>query len=237
MKAGVYLRVSTERQDEANQEPACLATCEARGWEPVIFREREGATKKRPEWERLMEAARRGEIRAVVFYSIHRIGRRRFQIAADLADLTRWGMAIVSTREKFLDVDNTPELSKMREMLIQWWGWFAEQERDELIDRTKKAMGRIQERIAKAGAHTSPRSGRTITKLGRPGYSARWKARALELAREGAKPTRIAQQLQQEGSPPISRATVHLWLTDEQRKAAAAAAADDDGPAAVAAAG
>lgn len=235
MKVGVYLRVSTDRQDEANQEPECLKTCEARGWQPVIYRERESATKRRPEWERLLEDARRGEIRGVVFYSISRIGRRRSQIADDLRSLARWGMAIVSVRERFLDVDQSPELARMREMLIEWWGWFAQIERDEIADRTQRAVDKVKRNIAGKGAHTSARSGRTITRLGRPGWDPRWKARALEL---GGTPGQIAKQLRAEGAPKIGRSTIRDWIVEKREQAPdAPAETPDDGPAARVAAG
>lgn len=221
MNVAVYLRVSTGRQDEANQEPACLATCTARGWTPIIYREKvSGAARKRPEWARLLNDARTGVVRGVVFYSITRIGRRRIEIAHDLAELSRWGMSIVSVRESFLDTTPSAAGSQVRDLLIQWWGFFAESERDELVDRTNRALDRIKENLATRGAHTSPVTGNTITYLGRPlKFDPKvWRTRAVALEAEGLKVSQIARRLVEEGCPRIHRTTVSKWLAAEKRK-------------------
>ncbi len=212
MRAGVYLRVSTDRQDEKNQEPSCLKACEARGWTPVMYADVESGVGDRLEWARLMEDARRGEIRAVVFYSISRIGRRRTQIAADLAALTRWGASIVSVTDRFLDVDSSPEMAKMRELLIQWWGWFAETEREQLVERTKVSLSQIRENIRKNGSHVA-RNGKVITSLGRPQrFEKKWRDRAFALLAEmPGKFGPVAKRIEAEGGPKIGRNTIRAW--------------------------
>ena len=218
MKVAVYLRVSTGRQDEANQEPACLKVCEVRGWTPIIYRERvSGVARNRPEWSRLLNDARIGNVRGVVFYSISRIGRRRVEIAGDLAELSRWGMALVSVREQFLDTTPVGGGAAIRDLLIQWWGFFAESERDEIIDRTQRSLDRIKDTLKARGAHTSPRTGRTIKSLGRPRkYDWEvWKPRARALAAAGTlTPSAIAKQLIAEGCPKIHRSTVRDWIKE-----------------------
>jgi DNA invertase Pin-like site-specific DNA recombinase len=215
MNVAVYLRVSTGRQDEANQEPACLKVCAARGWTPRLYRERVSGVAQRPEWSRLLNDARTGIVRGVVFYSIARIGRRRIQIAQDLAELSRWGMSLVSVRESFLDTTPTVAGAHIRDLLIQWWGFFAESERDEIIDRTQRSIDRIKENLVTRGAHTSPRTGRTITSLGRPRKfdRAKWQPRAKALAADGKlTPSEIAKKLIEEGCPKIHRSTVRDWV-------------------------
>src|SRR5689334_15447192 len=113
--AAVYLRVSTNQQNELNQEPPCLEVCALRGWT--------------------------ARVQAVVVFSINRIGRRRIQIARDLAKLARYGCSIVSYCEKFVEVDeNKHDAEGIRDLLIQWWGWFAEREREEIVTRTRNAI-------------------------------------------------------------------------------------------------
>lgn len=212
-KAAVYLRVSTDDQTHANQAAACIQACQARGWTWEVFEEVEsGAADSRLVWDGVLELARRGKVDAVVFYSISRVGRRRSQIAGDLANLARWGAALVSIRESFLDVDGSPELARMRELLIQWFGWFAEAERDELIDRTNQALERIRAGLAKNGSHVS-KSGRRITSLGRPGFDRRWRDRARAIAAEGiTSALQIARALRLEGAPEINPRTVAGWV-------------------------
>lgn len=210
--AGVYLRVSTNQQTELNQEPPCLEVCRQRGWTPVIYREIESGVKERPIWDRLMEDARCARINVVVVFSVNRIGRRRIQIARDLATLTRYGTAIVSVNEKFIDLDNSPEMASIRDLLIQWWGWFAEREREELIDRTKHGLARVHANIRKHGFHLSAQ-GRQVTQLGRPAFPARWRERAIALYRAGeTNCAEVARQIAREGGPTISRRAVRSWV-------------------------
>lgn len=139
-RAAVYLRVSTDEQDTRNQEPECLKICEARGWVPVIFREvASGAKTRRPEWGRVLEAARRADVVAVVFWSMSRTGRNKVQVAQDIRDLTRYAVATVSVREPWLD---QPGNGPLRALLVDIMGWLAEGERDELIERTRRGLAR-----------------------------------------------------------------------------------------------
>lgn len=142
MKAGVYLRVSSKdgRQDEANQEPDCARLCGARGWEPILYRERESGAKARPEWRRLLEAARTGLVQAVVFWSLDRTGRDSVQICHDLRELARWGVHIASVKDAWVDQPPGP----FRDLMLQIVAWFAEGERRRLIERTRAGIERAR---------------------------------------------------------------------------------------------
>lgn len=142
IRAAVYLRVSTERQDEANQEPDVLRLCAARGWEPVIYRERESGAKRRPEWDRVKERSRVGDVGAVVFWSIDRIGRNRVQAAQDLRELFRWKVTVVSVKERWLDC--SPDQGPLRDLLVDVVTWFAEEERRKLRERTVAGLARAR---------------------------------------------------------------------------------------------
>lgn len=141
VKAAVYLRVSSRdgRQDESNQEPECLELCRARGWAPLVFRERESGVKARPVWREVLELARRGHVRAVVVWALDRIGRTRVQVAHDLAELLRWRVDVVSVRDGWLD-----QAGPMRDLLVQIFGWVAEGERQRLIERTHAGLARAR---------------------------------------------------------------------------------------------
>jgi putative DNA-invertase from lambdoid prophage Rac len=146
VNAAVYLRVSTEVQTEANQEPDCLRLCMARGWSPVLYRERvSGASRERPEWRRVLESARKGEVGAVVFWALDRAGRDRVQLCHDLSELARWRVALASVQDAWLDQPAGP----LRDLLLQILAWVAEGERSRLIERTKagQARARLQGKI------------------------------------------------------------------------------------------
>jgi DNA invertase Pin-like site-specific DNA recombinase len=147
VRAAVYLRVSTDRQDEANQEPDCLRICEARKWEPVIVRETESGAKHRPQWERVKQMVHRGEVGAVVIWALDRAGRDRVRLAHDLAELARKGSDLASVREPWLDQPSGP----MRDLLIQVMAWFAQMERDRLRERTRAGLARAVAQGKKLG--------------------------------------------------------------------------------------
>ena len=138
MKAAIYLRVSTDGQTEVNQEPDCLRLCAARGWEPVIIREVESGAKDRPGWRRVVEMARRGQVGAVVFWALDRIGRKRVQVAHDVSELARFRVHIVSIQDAWLDQPDGP----LRDLLVQFMAWVAEGERRRLIERTRAGLAR-----------------------------------------------------------------------------------------------
>lgn len=187
MKAAIYLRVSTEEQQHANQLPECERLCTARGWDPVVHVETESGAKERPGWSAVLELARRGQIGAVVIWALDRAGRTRVQVAHDLAELFRWQVQVVSVRDPWLDVAPGP----LRDLLVQILAWVAEGERDQLIARTK------------AGQLRARAQGRAP---GRPKADPKKIAKALRLVANGMRPTEAARQT---GLP---RGTVRTYL-------------------------
>jgi DNA invertase Pin-like site-specific DNA recombinase len=151
MKAAVYLRVSSKggRQDEGNQEPECLRLCAARGWEPIVIRERESGAKDRPEWRRVLELARLGEVRAVVFWRLDRTGRSRVQVAHDLGELFRFRVDVASVKDGWLDIGASA--GPLRDLLVQVMAWMAEGERDALIERTRAGIAAARRRGVRLG--------------------------------------------------------------------------------------
>jgi DNA invertase Pin-like site-specific DNA recombinase len=152
IRAGNYLRVSTDKQDESNQEPDCRRLCEARGWEPVWYREVMSGAKKRPVWDRLKEDVRTGAIRVVVFWALDRTGRSRVQIAYDLGELFRYGAEVASVKDAWLDMPAGPT----RDLLVQIMAWVAEGERSRLIERTKAGLARAVAAGRKLGRRAIP---------------------------------------------------------------------------------
>lgn len=158
MKAAVYLRVSTDRQEEANQEPDCLRVCQARGWEPVIFREVESGAKRRPKWDEVKRAAHRGEVVAVVVWALDRAGRDRVRLSSDLAELSRKNVVVVSVREPWVDQPVGP----LRDLLIEIMAWVAASERARIVERTKAGIARAVAMGKKLGRRPTPEAKVTI---------------------------------------------------------------------------
>lgn len=151
MNAAIYLRVSTDDQDVDNQEGDCVRLCQARGWEAAIVPEVESGAKDRPRWRHVLELARTGTIRAVVIWSIDRMGRRMHELLADVRELDRLGCAVVSVRESWLDTT-----SPTRDLLLAIFAWLAEHERRRLIERTRAGLERARREGKKLGRPPLP---------------------------------------------------------------------------------
>jgi DNA invertase Pin-like site-specific DNA recombinase len=178
MKAAIYVRVSTDRQDGANQEPDCVRLATARGWEPVIVRETESGAKKRPEWGRVLELARRGQVAAVVIWSIDRMGRRMRDVVGDVAELDRVGCAVVSVCEPWLDTS-----APTRDLLLAIFGWVAQHERQQLIERTRAGLERARAQGKQLGRPPTWVDLRRLEKMAAAGRSISRMSRRLGIAR------------------------------------------------------
>lgn len=201
MRAAVYLRVSstTGRQNEANQEPDCARLCAARGWTPVLFPERESGVKERPQWRAVVEAARRGEVVAVVVWALDRVGRTRVQVAHDLAELGRFRVAIVSVQDAWIDQPTGP----LRDLLIQIMGWVAEGERARMIERVRAGQARARASGKRWGRRRREISGPALIRAGvlrAQGLS--WASCAAALIREGLAAPGLT-------AAPLRRACIH----------------------------
>ena len=138
MKAAIYLRVSTERQDVANQRPELLAIARARGLEVVAeYDETQSAAKRRPVFDGMLEDARRGRFQVLIVWALDRFGRSMVDNVRDALELDRLGVQLVSARESWLDTSGP-----VRKLLIAIFSWIAEQERERLVERTRAGMAR-----------------------------------------------------------------------------------------------
>jgi DNA invertase Pin-like site-specific DNA recombinase len=217
--AAVYLRVSTDRckrcrrkkhapddkcprfeveQDEANQRPDCAKLCAARGWSPVWFEEKESGAKERPEWRRALEAARRGEVGAVVFWAVDRTGRTRVQVAHDLSELFRWNVHVASVQDAWIDVGPGPA----RDLLVQVMAWVAEGERARLIERTK--AGQARARLEGKTIGRPPKVGPGVVAAARE-YREKWPRASLAA---------VAKHLERAGLGRFKRGTLWSALQD-----------------------
>lgn len=183
-RAALYLRVSTEYQDEENQAPELHQLARRRGWDPIEYRERASAAKARPVLDRLMADARAGRLGAVVVWALDRLDRSHLGCMVRVAELDRLGVAVVSVREGWLDTSGPA-----RSLLVSVFAWAAEQERARLIERTRAGLDRAR------------REGK---RLGRPAASPLKLAAAAERVREGV-PLRQAAREAGVGAATLSR--------------------------------
>lgn len=148
VRACRYLRVSRSDQDPALQHDATAKLIEARGWtlvETFIDHGVSGAKARRPELNRLLERAKRGDFDVLVVYRSDRLFRSLPNMVTTLADLAALGVAFVSVTEPF---DTSTPTGKLMLHLV---AAFAQFERDVLIARTIDGMQAARRRGARIG--------------------------------------------------------------------------------------
>lgn len=147
LRCAFYFRHSLDRDKTENQRPDVEQLARARGYEVVAtFDEGASAVKKRPEYDRMMKAARRGAFDVLVVWALDRFGRSMVGNMNDLLELDRIGVKVVSVREAWLDTGGPT-----RSLLIAIVSWCAEMERNRLIERTKAGLVNARRRGARLG--------------------------------------------------------------------------------------
>lgn len=104
VRAGIYARISDDRDGHglgvARQETDCRQLVEHRGWtvaEAFVDNDVSATSRRRrPEYERMLDAIRAGEINAVVVWDVDRLTRRpaELEVVIDLAE--RYGVQLAS---------------------------------------------------------------------------------------------------------------------------------------------
>jgi DNA invertase Pin-like site-specific DNA recombinase len=175
VRAALYLRHSTDRTKTQNQKPEVEQIAGARGYEIVAtFDEGASAVKKRPEYEKMMKAARRGAFDVLNVWAIDRFGRSMVGNLTDVLELDRIGVKVISVRESWLDTG-----SPVRTLLIAIFSWVAEQERNRLVERTKAGLEAARRRGARVGRPPARLDHDRLLELQGQGMSVRGIAKAL----------------------------------------------------------
>src|ERR1019366_7298318 len=118
-RAAIYLRVSTGEQHTENQAPDVRRVVAARGFvEVATYEESVSTRKRRPEFERMMDDARRGVFDVLVIWSLDRFGRDTIGNLLAVRDLDRIGVQIVSVKEAWLDTTGPT-----RTLLVAIFSW------------------------------------------------------------------------------------------------------------------
>jgi len=147
MKAAIYLRTSTEEQHPENQKNDCLKFAREKGYEieeKDIHIEQLSGFKdiNRPEYEKVKEKARKGEIKAVIVWALDRWVRNRDTLLSDVLILRNFGCKLHSFRESYIELINIEgALGKtIQEFLLGLIGSIAEMESQQKSERVKIAF-------------------------------------------------------------------------------------------------
>jgi DNA invertase Pin-like site-specific DNA recombinase len=135
MKIATYHRVSTLDQNPAlAREELRLAATRLGGEVALAIEETgSGARNDRPGLQRLMEAARRGQIDAVLVWKLDRFGRSALDVLANLRELEAAGVAFTATTQ---GISIKPGADAMSRLLVTMLAAVADFERSLIRERT-----------------------------------------------------------------------------------------------------
>ncbi len=134
-RACVYLRVSSDQQDTANQRPDVVQLARARGFEIVkVYEEKASAAGHRPIFEQMKVDAHAGRFEVLIVWALDRLGRSMTGNLQTVLDLDRIGVQVLSVREPWLD-----QAGPVRSLLLAIFSWISEQER--LTTKARQAAG------------------------------------------------------------------------------------------------
>jgi DNA invertase Pin-like site-specific DNA recombinase len=134
MKAALYARVSTDKQDIQNQLPAIRLYAARQGYE--IYKEYidesvSGTKESRPAFDELLKDMRQNKFSIIIVTKLDRIGRSLKHILSLFDEFNRKGIGFVALDQN-IDTGNAAGRLQM-----QILGAFAEFERNLISDRTK----------------------------------------------------------------------------------------------------
>lgn len=148
MKNLIYVRVSTEDQDNQLQIDACVAYCRRLNLEFEIFEDKiSGAKTSRPAFDRLMAAVRAGQVERVICYKLDRLGRSLPHLAMVIEEFKTHGVAFVATSQGIDTSANNPMANCQLGMLMV----FAEFERALIKERVNAGIKAAKAKGVKFG--------------------------------------------------------------------------------------
>ncbi|WP_272027151.1 recombinase family protein [Kocuria rosea] len=191
-----YVRVSTAEQAEnglsldAQEAKLREAGCER------IYADRgvSGRQTSRPEFDRMIDALRRGD--TVVIWKLDRLGRDAIHLQQTAVALKAQGVGLESVTESFLNSG-----AEGVSFMVGLFALLAQMESDKISERTKLGMAQAKANGAQIGGRApvtadSPKV-RTAAKLHAQGWN------AAQIAQEAAR---------LHGGKVASRQTVYRWL-------------------------
>lgn len=147
VRAAIYVRVSTDKQEEGyspeTQEAACREYAAARGYTVAgahVYRETHTGTElwERPQLTHLREAVRRGELDVVIAYAIDRLSRDPVHLGVIVSEAEHHRVGVEFVTEP---LDGSPEGELIRFVR----GYAAKIEHMKLVERTQRGKrARVQ---------------------------------------------------------------------------------------------
>lgn len=134
MKAALYGRVSTDKQDPLMQKRALVKLATEKEWDYTYFEEMESTRKTRPVKNQVYLDALKGKYEIVVVWKVDRWARSVQELARDIETLFNKGVKFISITD---NIDLTTASGRLQFNVICA---FAQFERDIISERTKEAF-------------------------------------------------------------------------------------------------
>jgi len=149
MKAAIYARVSTDRQESLNQLGELRAFCERKGWQVAreYVDEDVRGTAPKPQLEALLADAHQRRFDVAVFWALDRLTRAGVKDAIDILHrLGASGVDFVSFREPYLS-----SLGPFRDMVVGIIATIANVEAARMSERIRSGLARARAQGRKLG--------------------------------------------------------------------------------------
>jgi DNA invertase Pin-like site-specific DNA recombinase len=190
MKVALYSRTSTDKQDTGleAQQRALHDWLKYKGITDYLEFSDAGVSGKlrsRPGFDRMMAAARAGEIGTILVYSYSRFARNTRHLLESVEEFDKLGIAFVSLRE---NVDTTTASGRL---VFTIFAGLAQYERELIVERVNNGLKNAREKGIRFGRPLG--GGRPLGKG--PAKPPRPDQAILELHRAGEKPRAIAAKL------------------------------------------
>lgn len=142
MKIGLYLRVSTDKQETENQAVQLREFAAKQGWQIVheYCDHESGSKSDRAEFQRMFADASRRKFDLVLFWALDRLSREGvLKTLQYLQQLNSYGVGWRSFTQQYLD-----STGMFRDAIIGILAALAQQERVQRAERTKAGLARVR---------------------------------------------------------------------------------------------
>jgi DNA invertase Pin-like site-specific DNA recombinase len=181
MKIGIYARVSTGKQENANQLDQLREFATKQRWEIAIeyVDTVTGSGKlKRPQFDRMMLDASQKKFDLLLFWKLDRLSREGVRKTLEyLTRLDNWGVSWRSYQEPYFD-----SCGQFRDVVISIAATLARQERINISDRTRAGLQRAVRAGKVLGRREIPVDVVRARKMQREGLGLRPIAKKLKIS-------------------------------------------------------
>ena len=178
IKAAIYVRVSTDKQELENQRRQLIAFCERSGWEVFkIYSDIiSGSKEQRPGFSQMFRDAHKKLFDVVLFWDLSRFSRSGVLYTLEkLKELEYIGIRWKSYNEPYIDSGGV-----FKDVVVSMLAAVAQIEREKISERTK------------AGLERARAEGK---RLGRPKVRDEVRDKVMELWNQGKSKYRISKEL------------------------------------------